>query len=140
MAFAGEMIEAKIRLEQVGHVCFLPEGVDNYAAGKVEKMGGSEGAKRKIANDLIRKHYDLINQADAILVLNYDKRGINNYIGGNTFLEIGYAYILRKKIFLMNEIPEIELIKQEVEAIQPIVINGDLSLIRSDEAIGVAIK
>jgi hypothetical protein len=129
MAFAKEMINTKEELEKLGHVCFIPEGADIYSSGEVKKVGGSEGAKRKIANDLIRKHYDLINGSDAILVLNYKKRDIENYIGGNSFLEIGYAYILNKKIFLMNNLPETELIKQEIEAMQPVVINNNLNLI-----------
>lgn len=129
MAFAREMITTKNELEKSGHVCFIPDGADDYANGLVGKIGGSEGTKRKIANDFIRKHYDLINNSDAILVLNYKKKNVENYIGGNSFLEIGYAHILRKKIFLMNEIPEIELIKQEIEAVQPTIINGSLNLI-----------
>ena len=129
MAFAKEMIDAQKQLEKTGHVCFVPDGTYEYVENRVKKVGGSEGAKRKIANDLIRKHYNLINNSDAILVLNYEKKRIRNYIGGNSFLEIGYAYILGKKIFLMNDIPEIELIKQEIEAIQPIIINGNLNKI-----------
>lgn len=129
MAFAKEMIHVKDQLEQYGHICFIPSGADDYANGRVQEVGGSEGAKRKIANDFIRKHYDLINNSDAILVLNYKKKDIENYIGGNSFLEIGYAHILGRKIFLMNDIPEIELIKQEIEAVQPTIINGKLNLI-----------
>lgn len=129
MAFAKEMIDTKERLEKLGHACFIPEGADAYSENKVKKVGGSEGAKRKIANNLIRKHYNLINDSDAILVLNYKKRDTENYIGGNSFLEIGYAYILNKKIFLMNNLPETELIKQEIEAMQPVVINNNLNLI-----------
>jgi hypothetical protein len=129
MTFAKEMLNIKDKLETLGHVCFIPEGVEIYSKGEVKKVGGSEGAKRKITNNLIRKHYDFINNSDAILVLNYKKRDIENYIGGNSFLEIGYAYILSKKIFLMNNLPEIELIKQEIEAMQPVVLNGNLNLI-----------
>ena len=81
MAFAKQIIDTKKTLENSGHVCFVPDGANDYANNQVEKIGGSEGAKRKIANDLIRKHYNLIEHSDAILVLNYDKRGIKNYIG-----------------------------------------------------------
>lgn len=129
MVFSKQMIDAKEKLEKAGHVCFLPEGAENYANNLVKKIGGSEGAKRKIENDLIRKHYDIINDSDAILVLNYEKKGIPNYIGGNSFLEMGYAHILGKKIFLINDIPEIELIKQEIEAVQPKILGGNLNLI-----------
>lgn len=129
MAFAKEMLDVKEKLEAAGHVCFVPYDTEAHVKGLLKKIGGSEGAKRKIALDLMRKHYDLINASDAILVLNYDKGRIKNYIGGNSFLEMGYAYIMRKKIFLMNDIPEITLIKQEVQTMQPIIIHGNLSKI-----------
>ncbi len=125
MSFAVEMLQAKQLLEQGGHVCFLPSGVEEYAQNKVVKIGGSEGAKRKIQHDFINKHYREIEKSDAILILNYDKKGIKNYIGGNSFLEMGFAHVLGKKIFLLNDIPDLELIKQEIEAMLPIVLNGD---------------
>ena len=65
--------------------------------------------------------------SDAILVLNYDKKGIKNYIGGNTLMEIGFAHILNKKIFLLNPIPDIDFYKSEIEATKPIILNGNLS-------------
>jgi len=61
--------------------------------------------------------------------VNYDKRGIKNYIGGNSFLEMGFAHILQKKIFLLNGIPEI-IYSDEIKAMQPTVLNGDLSKIK----------
>jgi hypothetical protein len=61
--------------------------------------------------------------------LNHDKNGISNYIGGNSFLEMGFAYVQNKKIFLLNGIPDIALIRQEIEAMTPIVLDGDLSKI-----------
>jgi hypothetical protein len=131
MAFAKEMLAAKEQLEQLGHAVFVPEYTEDYARDKIDKIniGGSEGTQRKRENDLIRKHCELINRSDAILVLNYEKRGIPHYIGGNSFLEIGYAHIVGRKIFLMNEIPDIELIRQEIDAIQPTILRGNLSLI-----------
>ena len=131
MAFAKEMLAAKEQLEQLEHTVFIPEYTEDYAYGKIDKsnIGKSEGTQRKRDNDLIRKHCALINRSDAILVLNYEKRGIPHYIGGNSFLEIGYAHIVDKKIFLMNEIPDVELIRQEIEAIQPTILNGNLNLI-----------
>ncbi|MBI3037115.1 hypothetical protein HYY73_05205 [Candidatus Woesearchaeota archaeon] len=41
-------------------------------------------------------------------------------------MEIGFAHVLNKKIFLMNSIPEIEYYKSEIEAVKPIIINGNL--------------
>jgi hypothetical protein len=47
-----------------------------------------EHAQVKKEHDYIRYHYNEIVSGDAVLVLNFDKNGIKNYIGANTFLEI----------------------------------------------------
>lgn len=95
---------------------------------KKEKEVNGDASFRKIQYDVIRRYYEIIKNSDAIMVLNLDKNGIKNYIGGNTFLEIGFAYVLGKKIFLMNPIPEMGY-KDEVMAMQPIILNGDLNKI-----------
>jgi len=79
-----------------------------------------------IKYDSIRAYWDVINDSDAILVANYDKKGIANYIGGNSFLEMGFAHVLKKKIYLLNDIPEM-IYSDEIKAMQPIILNGDLS-------------
>ena len=84
--------------------------------------------KRAIRINAIKRNFERIKNADAILVLNLDKNSIKNHIGGNTFLEIGFAYILSKKIFLLNPVPEM-IYTDEIKTMQPIVLKGDLSLI-----------
>lgn len=129
MSFAKEVLEAQELLNKRGHTCYLPEGVLEYAGSKIKKVGGTEGTKRKIRYNLIKKHHELISNSDAILVLNFKKRDIDNYIGGNAFLEMGFAHILGKKIYLFNQIPEVVMIKQEIEAMQPVILDGDLNRI-----------
>ena len=59
-----------------------------------------------------KKHFDKIRDADAILILNYDKDGKINYIGGNTFAEIAYAIALnychgkKIKIYTVKPLPK----------------------------------
>ena len=130
MFFAKEMARAKEFLTGAGHEVFLPERIDLHQDGILTKGGESESAELKMKHDLIRDHYNKINNSDAILVLNYDKKGIKNYIGGNSLIEIAFAYILNKKIFLLNEIPEIEFYKQEIIAMKPIIIYGNLEKIK----------
>jgi nucleoside 2-deoxyribosyltransferase len=62
-------------------------------------------------------------------VANYDKKGISGYIGGNTFLEMGYAFVLGKPIFLLNKIPDISY-TSEIEGMDPIVIYNNLEKIK----------
>lgn len=132
--FAYEIKEIVDKLEKMGHIVELPLTAKKILNGELtmekfqsEKSNGN-GAERKINNDVIRQYFNEINNSTAILVANYTKKGIENYIGGNTFLEMGFAYVLNKKIFLLNQIPEIGY-KEEIEAMQPIIINGDLARI-----------
>jgi hypothetical protein len=79
---------------------------------------------------LIRGHFKKVAKGDAVLILNYTKDGVENYIGPNSFLEMGIAYFLGKKIFLLNPIPR-SYLWEEVKAMQPVVLNGDLEKINS---------
>ena len=134
MAFAQEMLDAQAYFEKKGYKVTLPNGVPEYIKDKLlvsrlKKTGMTEDAKRKIARDLIRRHYKEIKKGDAILVINKDRKGIKGYIGGNTFLEMGFAHVLNKKIFVMFKLPKAqESIYQELLAMKPIILGGDLEL------------
>ena len=95
---------------------------------KKEKSKNGDGAFRKIQYDVIKRYYKIIQNSDAVLVLNFDKNGIKNYIGGNTFLEMGFAYVLNKPIYLVNPIPDM-IYTDEIKAMQPKILNGDLGKI-----------
>jgi len=88
-----------------------------------------KSALRKIKDDIIKRYYNKINESDAILVLNLEKKGIENYIGGNTFLEMGFAHVLDKTIYLYNNIPDLSY-TDEINAMQPIILGGDLFKIK----------
>jgi len=91
--------------------------------------GHSESVKNKLEHDLIRGHFKEIKNSDAVLVVNETLKGIKNYVGGNTFLEMGFAHILNKKIFILNNIPQMGY-SDEIVAMQPIVLDGDLGKIK----------
>jgi hypothetical protein len=139
IAFYDEMLEVKGKLEELDHEVKLPisEVIDEdgnvvpikeyYDRRKAETSETGWIWDRKEA--AIRAHFEKIEWSDAILVLNYNKNGIANYIGGNTFLEIGLAFHLKEKIFLLNPIPEISY-KEEMLGMKPIIINNDLTKIK----------
>jgi predicted RNA-binding protein with PUA domain len=129
MVFAKKMLKAKDVLEAMAHEVVVPRHTKEYANMGTEDHIHNESVKNKIADDLIRDYYKKIKENDAVLVINESKNNIANYIGGNSFLEIGFAYVLNKKIFLLNPIPDIRY-RDEIEACRPIVINGDLGKIR----------
>jgi len=132
--FNKEIGEIAEQLIKQGHEVLIPETSAMIFNGDIsfeqimkEKENG-EIYERIIDQDAIKCHYLKIKESDAILVLNYDKKGINNYIGASTFLEIGFAHILGKKIFLLNDVPDM-LHKDEIRGMQPVVLRGDLSKI-----------
>lgn len=78
----------------------------------------------------IRDHFEKIDWADAILVLNSPKRGITGYIGGNTLIEIGVAFYLKKPIYIMHQVSSELSYKQEILGMKPIFLDGDLSRLK----------
>ena len=64
-----------------------------------------EGLPKIIAS---RKHFERIidKDNDYILIVNAAKKGIENYIGPNSFAEIAFAFYFNKKIYLLNDIYE----------------------------------
>ena len=127
MRFAKEMEEWRKKLESKGYEVFIPGGTESLDGYK-EAGSSTEATKRKIANDYIRMHYKLIKQSEAVLILNYEKDGVAGYIGSNSLMEMGFAFTLNRDIFLLNPIPEISA-KAEIEAMQPMIINGDVNQI-----------
>ena len=88
---------------------------------------------QKFKAKMYKQSEDTISNMDAVLVLNLDKEKngliIKNYIGGATFLEMYDAFRLGKKIYLYNDIPK-GMLFDEIEGFGPIIINGDLNLIK----------
>jgi hypothetical protein len=77
----------------------------------------------------INDHYEKIDWCDGILVVNHEKRGISGYIGGNTLIEIGVAFYLKKKIYILNPVSSELTYKQEIMGMKPIMLNNNLSLV-----------
>jgi len=129
MQFTEKMLEAQDALNKMGHEAFVTD-LHVALVGKSDEEKEKIKLHQKYNMDAIREFWRAMQGADAVLVLNYDKKGIKNYIGGNTLMEVGFAHVLNQKVFLLNPIPEIEFYKSEIEAVKPIIINGDLSMIK----------
>ena len=131
--FSDRVKEVADFLIKKGHKVDLPFYTKKIIAGevsledylKVKDAKGDISFREKAGEDLIKRYFRLIEKTDVILVLNHSKKGIKNYIGGNTFLEMGFAYVLNKKIFLLNPIPDISY-RDEIEAMRPIILKGNL--------------
>jgi hypothetical protein len=122
--FYERVPEVQIALEAKGHAITLPNSYDNPGAeDMMRSQSQAEHAKWK--GDMFRHSAQVIGANDAVLVLNFEKNGIQNYIGGATFLEIYDAFRLGKKIFLYNSIPE-GMLADELAGFSPVIIGGDL--------------
>jgi hypothetical protein len=119
-----EIIEV---LEPMGHILAMPNSYDEpMKEEEMKLLSPEEHIKWKSA--MLKKDKENIEPNDAILVLNYEKGGQPNYIGGATFLEIYKAWELGKKIFLLNPIPD-NLLKDELTGFNPKVLNGNLEVL-----------
>lgn len=97
MQFLEDMKKYSTPIEQKGFRAILPEEDDWYSI-KPEEIN----AYKKMVS---QRHFDAIadDNTYAILVVNNFKKGIQNYIGANTFAEIAIAFYFGKKIFLLND-------------------------------------
>ena len=130
--FYSKIEEVKKVLEEKNIEVFLPNCYDDpETEQKMKNKGKKEHQEFKAR--MFKQSEDTISEMDAVLVLNFDKekdnRIIKNYIGGATFLEMYNAFRSGKKIFMYNDIPE-GILFDEIEGFGPIIINGDLNLIK----------
>lgn len=133
MSVAKDMLKIKEELEKFRHIIVIPTNTEKYAEGKID----IENKWEKIELDVLKGYFTEIKNCDALLVINQLKNNISNYIGGNSLIEMAFAYVLDKKIFLLNSIPDLNY-RDEIEAMKPIILNGDLSLINNPSSGGRA--
>ena len=130
MANYGKMVRLKDQLVGYGHVVTIPEPAQCRHINLISKGTYVDSYRLKVRYNYIRNHCGCIIQSDCIVVANYDKGGYQNYIGGNTFLEIGFAHVMGRPIYLIKPIPKIDLYYQEILAMRPKVLNDSLAVFR----------
>lgn len=121
MAFAAEMADISRFLTSHGIPNAMPEVLDPSA-----EMAGPEDKdyKRKVS----RIHMDKIKDPSttAVLVANFDKRGVAGYIGPNTFAEIAVAFSEERQIYLLYGLPD--LYREELSAWGAVDLEGELKV------------
>lgn len=145
IGFYKEMEAARDELMRRGHEVKIPElaleAPSEFGGGKkvyfgqyIEQNGGIDAFPAtheiwKLKEGAIKDHYEKIDWCDAVLIVNHEKRGIAGYVGGNTLIEIGVAFYLKRKIFILNSVSSELSYKQEIMGMRPTIVGGDLSLI-----------
>ena len=131
--FVPEIKKIRDKLTKKGHEVFSLAWTDLSFQEIDAKKNNREKFINELKPKLLVEHFDKILKSDAILVVNLEKNGIKNYIRGNTFAEIIFAFYYKKKIFFLNPIPRDEMfshLMDELETVNPIVINGNLDSIK----------
>ncbi len=82
-----------------------------------------------LKEDAIKDHFEKIEWCDVVVVANYEKRGVKGYIGGNTLIEIGLAFYLKKPIYILNPVSSELSYKVEILGMKPIVLSGNIDSI-----------
>jgi len=146
IAFYNEMGQLRDNLVAMDHEVLIPLlknevwGDKKIYFGKyIEDNGGLDAFPPthelwNLKEGAIRDHYERIGWCDAVVISNHDKRGIQGYIGGNTLMEIGVAFYLKKPIYILNPVSSELSYKQEIYGMKPVLLNGDLNLIPSNLA------
>lgn len=127
--FYRKAVDVQAELEKVGYTVLVPA-----TAEKMKQSNDFDVSHYKTwfgdANDyhkktaLMRAHFEEIKKGDAILVLNEEKNGKANYIGGNVLMEMAIAFYLNKPIFILNEIPIESAYLEEIIGLNPILLHG----------------
>ena len=128
MSFAKEMLEAQKTLQGMGHTAEVPCDTDMHIE-KPEFIDNIDGNYvHCLEKDIVWKCFDLVAKADAILLLNYPKNNIGGYVGTSSLMELGLAYYLKKKLYLLYPFPDPNKIRwaHEVSIMLPVILNGDL--------------
>jgi hypothetical protein len=133
-SFFKEALETEKELKKLGFKVLVP-----ITARKMEKEGNYDVSFYKTwyktPNDysrkafLMRNHIDKVVRADAILVMNLKKNGVDGYIGGNSLVEMAIAFYFHKPIFILNPISKRSPFYEEVLGVLPVFLNGDLTKI-----------
>lgn len=129
MQFTEKMLELCDELKKLGHEA----NMSKFTAAFIGKDDGEKERiklEQKYNEDAIRQDCAWVKDMDVLLVANYDKHGIQNYIGGNAFIEMAYGHILGQDLYLLNPVPDMPYYGTEIVAMKPVVIDGDLARIK----------
>ena len=135
--FYRQVVDVQAELEKLGYEAIIPATAErmkksgNYDVSHVKTWFNNDNDYHKKAT-LIRGHFKEIEVADCILVLNNEKHGIQNYIGGNVLMEMAIAFYLNKPIFILNDVPEESTFLEEIKGMEPVLLHGDVDKFPSE--------
>lgn len=132
--FTKDMVDYKDKLRAMGLDAWINPDYELLARGGLveqrARVDQGEHAAVKREKNYLLVNYRHILESDAVFVVNLDQKGVKDYIGGNTLIEMGQAYVNQKAIYLLNGIPGDSTYRDEIECMDPVCLHGDLSKIQ----------
>lgn len=127
MSFYNEMLFIKQYLLSFNINAHVPDSDElslkkNMSSKSNEFICAYKGMMSRIHFNKILKKSTM-----ALLIVNPKKNSIENYIGANTLVEIGLAFIRNKSIFILYDFPIIY--KEELCAWGAVPLRGDINLL-----------
>lgn len=127
----SQVIDLSEEITELGFDAILPDlakqmkgsGQANFEA-KIDFANHLDGYTYKAK--LMRQHFSQIESCNAVLVLNFEKNGQANYIGGNVLMEMTVAFYLHKPIYIYYAAPTQSPLLDEILGMQPIFLKGEL--------------
>lgn len=128
VSFYKRVVEIQEQLQAMGYEVLIP-----YTAEKMKEANNFELAGFKPTLEeferkatLMQGHFDKVDQGDVCLVVNNEKHGVPNYIGGNVLMEMGLAFHQSKPIVLLNDVPPESIFLEEILGMKPILLHGKI--------------
>ncbi len=138
--FYRKAVDIQKRLEENGYKAIVP-----HTAEKMKKSGNydashyrtwlKDSSKYSRKTWLMREHFKEVENGDVVLVINEQKHGQSNYIGGNVLIEMALAFYLNKPIYIYNDVPDKSPFQEEIIAMDAIPLHGDLSVVLKNHPI-----
>ena len=121
MFFIDAMEELSVRLETLGYNVVVPKREGEaicWEGSDLRKLG-------KLKQQFIDGHLEKIRGSDAVLIANFEKRGISGYVGPNALMEAAFGYALDMPVVLLFE-PADQPCSLELLGITSLVLGGDI--------------
>lgn len=123
MQFEQEMTNVAQKLEALGYETEKPNSVEGCAYGEGQDLDEIANLKQ----GFIREHFAKIDDSEGILVVNCDNKGIAGYIGGNTLMEITYAFAQGLDIYTLYNLPTDAPYTSEINAMMSLSLDGNVN-------------
>ena len=119
MRFIDAMEDLAAQVRGLGHRVELPQREEKKIDWESSDIQSTGRLKKRFIDD----HLEKIRTSDAVLLANFEKHGVQGYVGPNTLMEAAFAYALNKPVVLLFE-PGDQSCSLELRGISSLVLDG----------------